>query len=78
MKSYPVCKLLHSIENNNPRNSEGSFIQLKDGRLGFFYSRYCGTSHHDHANADLAVVYSNDKGETLKKKSYILAQPRML
>ena len=75
MKSYPVCKLLHSIENNNPRNSEGSFIQLKDGRLGFFYSRYCGTSHHDHANADLAVVYSNDNGETWSQPEIVFKGP---
>ena len=64
MKSYSVCRLLHSDENKNPRNSEGSFIHLRDGRIGFFYSRYCAESSHDHANADIAVIYSADNGES--------------
>ena len=48
----------------NPRNSEGSFVQLKDGRVMFAYSRYCGASKSDHAAADIAARYSSDKGRT--------------
>ena len=49
---------------DNPRNSEGAFLPLKDGRLMFIYSRYYGNSGSDHATADLAVRYSSDKGAT--------------
>ena len=49
---------------NNPRNSEGAFIPLKDGRIMYVYSRYYGTSASDHATADLAARYSSDKGKT--------------
>lgn len=49
---------------DNPRNSEGAFVPLKDGRIMFVYSRYYGTSSSDHATADLAARYSSDKGAT--------------
>jgi len=38
----------------NPRNSEGSFVALKDGRILYVYTHYNGASWHDHASADLA------------------------
>ena len=37
---------------DNPRNSEGAFISLKDGRIMYIYSRYYGKSSSDHATAD--------------------------
>jgi Neuraminidase (sialidase) len=49
---------------DNPRNSEGDFITLKDGRILFVYSCYTGNSADDHAHAYLAGRYSSDKGET--------------
>lgn len=49
---------------NNPRNSEGAFLQLRDGRIMFAYSRYCGESKSDHAAADIAARYSRDNGAT--------------
>ncbi len=49
---------------DNPRNSEGDFITLKDGRILYIYSRYTGNSSSDHANAFLAGRYSSDKGKT--------------
>jgi Neuraminidase (sialidase) len=49
---------------NNPRNSEGDFIQLKDGRILFVYSHYYGESSSDHATAYLAGRYSEDQGNT--------------
>ncbi|MEO9004610.1 MAG: sialidase family protein, partial [Ginsengibacter sp.] len=49
---------------NNPRNSEGDFVTLKDGRILFVYSHYTGTSGSDHGNAYLAGRYSSDKGKT--------------
>lgn len=49
---------------NNPRNSEGDFITLKDGRILFVYSHYTGKSTSDHAPAYLAGRYSKDGGKT--------------
>src|SRR5262245_24048338 len=48
---------------NNPRNSEGDFIALKNGILMFVYSRFTGGGADD-ARADLAAVYSGDRGKT--------------
>ncbi|NHE59865.1 exo-alpha-sialidase [Cyclobacterium sp. GBPx2] len=50
-------------EGANPRNSEGSFIQLKDGRILFAYSKFEGGSG-DHASAFIAGRYSSDGGNT--------------
>lgn len=49
---------------NNPRNSEGDFIILKDGRILYIYTHYTGTSTDDNAHAYLAGRYSYDNGET--------------
>ncbi len=49
---------------DNPRNSEGDFVELKDGRILFVYSRYTGDSTSDHAPAYLAGRYSGDGGNT--------------
>lgn len=49
---------------DNPRNSEGDFITLKNGRILFVFTRYTGTSFEDHAPAYLASRYSDDQGET--------------
>lgn len=56
--------LVLNPSDNNPRNSEGDFIQLKDGRILFVYSHYYGESSSDHATAYLAGRYSSDQGET--------------
>ena len=49
---------------DNPRNSEGGFVTLKDGRILFVYSRYTGNSTSDHAPAYLAGRFSSDGGKT--------------
>ncbi len=49
---------------NNPRNSEGDFIELFDGRVLFIYSHYYGTSPSDHGSAYLASRISSDRGKT--------------
>jgi len=59
-KVETVLKL--SPSENNPRNSEGDFITLKDGRILFVYSHYTGQSSGDHAPAFLAARYSGDGG----------------
>jgi sialidase-1 len=47
----------------NPRNSEGDFIRLKDGRVLFVYTHYTG-GDEDEAAAYLAGRYSSDGGRT--------------
>lgn len=48
---------------NNPRNSEGDFMPLKNGILMFVYSRFTGGAGDD-AAAELAAIYSGDRGQT--------------
>jgi len=47
----------------NPRNSEGDFIQLKDGRILFVYTHYTDGSADD-ASAYLAGRFSADRGKS--------------
>jgi len=49
----------------NARNSEGDFIQLKDGRVLFIYTRFIGGG--DHSQGQLAGRYSSDGGKTWGK-----------
>lgn len=54
----------------NPRNSEGAFLPLEDGRVAFAYSRYFGASDHDGGNCSICVIYSNDGGTTFDTEHY--------
>ncbi len=47
----------------NPRNSEGDFIQLEDGRILLVYTHFVGGGA-DHSAAHLAGRYSSDGGRT--------------
>ena len=49
---------------DNPRNSEGAFITLKNGDIMYFYTRYKGKNFSDDASADIAYIISKDNGET--------------
>lgn len=57
-----VCLRLTPSE-SNPRNSEGDFIQLKDGALLFVYTRF-SSGGSDHDQADLVSRVSHDQGRT--------------
>lgn len=59
---------------NNPRNSEGDFVKLKDGRILFVYSHYTGKSTSDHAPAYLAGRYSKDGGKTWTKEDEVIVE----
>lgn len=48
----------------HPRNSEGAFLPLADGRILFIYSAFSGESARDHTPADLAAITSKDGGRT--------------
>ena len=64
--------LVHGAD--NPRNSEGSFLLTKDGKIRFIYTRYTGTSWADHASADLAESVSEDGGTTWKDRGVVVAR----
>lgn len=55
----------------NPRNSEGDFIQLKDGRLLFIYTHFTG-GEADDAKAHLAARESLDGGLTWSTNDVIV------
>ena len=59
----PVVALELTTSEGNPRNSEGDFIRLKDGRLLFIYTRFSGGGN-DHDRADLVSRVSADGGVT--------------
>ena len=58
--------LLHQLppSENNPRNSEGSFIRGKSGEILFAYSRYTGEHWGDDCACDIALISSFDEGRT--------------
>ncbi|MBI3987447.1 MAG: exo-alpha-sialidase [Lentisphaerae bacterium] len=62
MKSLIVLRLPHG--GGNPRNSEGAFATLADGRILFAYTHYTGDDWNDHAPAQIAARVSADGGET--------------
>jgi len=57
----PVVALELGISEGNPRNSEGDFVRLQDGRLLFVYTRFTGGGD-DHDRADLVSRVSADGG----------------
>ncbi|MFO7975661.1 MAG: sialidase family protein [Candidatus Hydrogenedentota bacterium] len=59
----PRRTLVLSPSKENPRNSEGDFIQLADGRVLFVYTHFTGSAS-DHGTAFLAGRFSNDGGKT--------------
>ena len=61
-------------DKNNPRNSEGDFITLKDGRILFIFSRFTGTDGGDFGHAYLAGRYSSDRGKTWSKEDRLVVK----
>ena len=59
---------------DNPRNSEGDFITLQNGRILFIYSHFSGASGSDFGNAYLASRYSNDKGKTWSSEDELVVK----
>jgi photosystem II stability/assembly factor-like uncharacterized protein len=57
----------------NPRNSEGAFITLKDGRLLFVYTHFTGGGA-DHAAAHLAARSSLDGGRTWTARDEVILE----
>ena len=61
VQSRIVCELPPGAD--NPRNGEGDFLRLRDGRIVYAYSRYTGDDREDDCPCDIAAVFSDDGGE---------------
>ena len=59
---------------NNNRNSEGSFITLKNGDILFVYTRYRGEGHGDACSADLYGMISKDNGESFCEPFLVISR----
>lgn len=70
MENRIVLELPH--RRRNPRNSEGAFVTLADGRLLFAYSHYLGNDWADDAGACIAARYSEDGGRTWSARDRVL------
>ncbi|MDD3546081.1 MAG: sialidase family protein, partial [Kiritimatiellae bacterium] len=57
----------------NPRNSEGAFVTLKDGRILFVYSHFTGGGG-DHSAAHLAGRFSSDGGQTWTREDRVIVR----
>ena len=68
----PKTVLKLSPSENNPRNSEGDFVNLKDGRILFVYSHYTAGSGGDHDPAFLAGRYSDDGGKNWTQEDEVI------
>jgi len=55
----------------NPRNSEGDFVTLRDGRILFVYTHFTGGAGDD-ASAYLAGRTSNDEGRTWTEEDQVV------
>lgn len=55
----------------NPRNSEGDFIPLNDGRILFVYTHFTGSAS-DHGAAFLAGRFSDDGGRTWTSEDTVI------
>lgn len=67
----PQTTLVLSPTADNPRNSEGDFIRLADGRLLLIYTHFTGGTS-DHAKAHLASRVSRDNGATWSDESQLV------
>lgn len=58
------------------RNSEGSFVTLKSGRILYFYTQFFGGAH-DHSAARIVSVHSDDEGKTWSQTpEVVLTNPK--
>lgn len=56
--------LFLAAKERNPRNGEGTFARLSDGRIIFAYTEYYGDDWGDDAIAHICACFSSDEGES--------------
>lgn len=66
-----IVKPFLPVSAGNPRNTEGSFVTLRDGRILFAYSRFTGGGD-DGDTATIAGRYSSDGGKTWSSEDLTL------
>ena len=64
MKKVGREVLFQATNENTPRNGEGTFLRLLDGRILYVYSKFQGDAWYDHCCACIVALYSSDEGET--------------
>ena len=64
-----------STGENNPRNGEGSFVRLQDGRILHAYTAYFGEDYHDHCTANILGCFSADEGQTWSEPELLVPMP---
>lgn len=67
-----VQDLAPDIKAENPRNSEGTFLETENDGILFVYSRFKGKRPDDEAFADLCLLRSMDGGRTFDQGRIIL------
>ena len=72
MKGRIVRDITPSEENK--RNSEGSFVTLKDGSILFAYSRFGSQGDRDGSASDIYGVLSHDNGESFGEPFLLFKQ----
>ena len=70
----PELVLSLAPSENNPRNSEGDFITLKNGRILFIYSHFYGNTPSDFAPGYLAQRYSDDGGKSWSNQDKLVVE----
>lgn len=70
----PVTTLQLTPGADNPRNSEGDFIVLKDNSILFIYSQFTGKSSSDFGSSRLAARWSHDGGNSWTKDDKIVVE----
>ena len=73
MKKVGKQVLMLATGNDNPRNGEGDFVRLSDGRIMYAYTRYSGDDWNDHCPADIVAIYSSDEGESWTREKVLFA-----
>ena len=72
MKKIGTQVTMITTDEKNPRNGEGSFIRLKDGRIMYAFTQYCSEDWTDHASARIVAIYSSDEGRTFGEQSVLI------
>ena len=70
-----IGKRVHVIPpvEKNPRNGEGDFVRLPDGRIMFAYSEYYTSEMDDHGPSQITAVFSSDEGESFGDRRVLVA-----
>ncbi|HON73355.1 MAG TPA: exo-alpha-sialidase, partial [bacterium] len=72
--SYRIERVLRlEPGKDNPRNSEGAIIELKDSKLLLAYTHFYG-GIEDNAAAYIAGRYSANRGETWDEKDVLILE----